>query len=233
MDHEQAQATHATERYLLGEMDEPERFDFEGHFFACEVCAEDLRAAGALIRGIQAVHREQAKQSPDRSPAALDAPARRWFGWLFPGKLIPTAAAAALAVVAGYQGLVLVPHLRWAADNHALAPTVLRAATRGDEPAVAIDRSQAVSVLAMDVNGADPGASLHYELISPKGPSGIQGDAVTPPPGSPLLLIVQNTDFRETGTWTVVLHSRHRLDPGFRETGAADIGRYPFNVQFK
>ena len=35
MQHQQALATKASERYLLGEMSELERFDFEAHYFDC------------------------------------------------------------------------------------------------------------------------------------------------------------------------------------------------------
>ena len=42
MDHSHAISNHASERYLLGEMSEPERFDFEAHYFECVECAEDV-----------------------------------------------------------------------------------------------------------------------------------------------------------------------------------------------
>ena len=49
MDHLKALATKASERYLLGEMSEPERFAFEEHYFQCGECAEDIRAVSAGI----------------------------------------------------------------------------------------------------------------------------------------------------------------------------------------
>ena len=51
MQHQQALANKASERYLLGEMSEPERFDFEAHYFDCPACADDVRAGVALARG--------------------------------------------------------------------------------------------------------------------------------------------------------------------------------------
>ena len=60
MEHQQALATKASERYLLGEMSEPERFDFEAHYFDCPECADDVRTAAALARGIKAVCAEDA-----------------------------------------------------------------------------------------------------------------------------------------------------------------------------
>ena len=50
MDHQQAIATHATERYLLNELGDTERDAFEAHYFACAICAEDVRT-GARMHG--------------------------------------------------------------------------------------------------------------------------------------------------------------------------------------
>jgi len=51
MDHLQAVNTLAAERYLLEEMTDAERDEFEGHFFSCKDCAEDLRAGAVMIDG--------------------------------------------------------------------------------------------------------------------------------------------------------------------------------------
>ena len=37
------------ERYLLGEMTDVERDEYEAHFFSCEACADDVRAAAAFL----------------------------------------------------------------------------------------------------------------------------------------------------------------------------------------
>src|SRR5215831_1484432 len=120
MDHRQAESTKAPERYLLGEMSEPERFDFESHYFECDECAADVRAGDVVARGVKVVCAEQ--------PVSVPAPAkgRGWFDWLTPSAMAPTAVAAGLAVVAAYQALVLIPDLRW--STGAEAPVVLRAA---------------------------------------------------------------------------------------------------------
>ena len=61
MTHQQALDTMAAERYLLDEMTEVEKHEFEDHFFDCGDCAEEVRH-GELIR--QEVHR--AKPLPGR-----------------------------------------------------------------------------------------------------------------------------------------------------------------------
>jgi len=37
------------ERYVLGEMADVERDEYEAHFFSCEACADDVRAAAAFL----------------------------------------------------------------------------------------------------------------------------------------------------------------------------------------
>src|SRR5215831_13224629 len=125
MDHRQAESTKAPERYLLGEMSEPERFDFESHYFDCDECAADVRAGDVLARGVKVVCAEQ--------PVSAPAPAkgRGWFDWLTPSAMAPTAVAAGLAVVAAYQGWIMIPMLRSQTGTRAMAPVVLRAEARG------------------------------------------------------------------------------------------------------
>ena len=54
MTHQQAVDTLAAERYLMDEMSEADRQEFEDHFFSCELCADDLRIATAMLQGAKA-----------------------------------------------------------------------------------------------------------------------------------------------------------------------------------
>jgi putative zinc finger protein len=229
MDHHQSLATKASERYLLGEMSEPERFDFEAHYFECEECAKDVCAGDAMVRGIKLVCAEDAASQPQTRVVA-PAPAGRagfgslfdrLFGWLTPAALAPMTAALVLALVAGYQALVLIPGLRWAAESRAMAPLVLRAAARGEEQTVEIRRGEAMSIFSLDVNAADPGAPLVYEAAAAGGSSRISGSTTVPPPGSPLLVVMPHARLHQAGPWMLVL----------RTPQGAEIGRYPFTVK--
>src|SRR3954454_14195008 len=91
MEHQDAVATLASERYLLGEMTDVERDSFEDHFFSCAECADDVRAAAAMKDGVR-----------HGLAAAKVVPIRR--AWR-PAIAIPWAAAATLALVAGYQSV--------------------------------------------------------------------------------------------------------------------------------
>lgn len=218
--HQEALATKASERYLLGEMSEPERFDFEAHYFDCPACADEVRSGAALVRGIHAVCAEDDAVRP--KPAVVkEMPRRTWLAWLSPSSLVPSTAAAALGCLAAWQGLVVIPSLRWAGVPHALAPVALRAAARGEEQVLDIRRDQPVSALSLDINAAEPGESLKYDLVAPGGAVRHQDAAQAPPAGSSLVVFLPNSVIRESGSWQLLLHNQR----------GTEIARFPFSVQ--
>lgn len=224
MDHGQALATHASERYLLGEMNEPERFDFEGHYFACETCAEDVRTGLVLTRGIKAVCAADAVLTPNKAERVETRKAGRgWFGWLSPAVLAPSLASVALAFVAGYQAFVVIPPMREAAGPQAVEPLVLRAVARGEEPTIQVGLKGGLSILAMDVNGPQPGQKVLYELLPPGGGKAITGHTQAPPAGTQLLLVLPNATLQHAGVWTLLL----------RTPQGAEAGRYPFKIEIQ
>jgi hypothetical protein len=220
MQHQQALATKASERYLLGEMSEPERFDFEAHYFDCPECADDVRTAAALARGIKAVGAEDTALRPHTS-VVREVRRRGWFAWLSPAALVPSTAAVALGCLVAWQALVVMPSLRWAASPQAFSPIALRAEARGEEQALDIHRDRPLSALSLDVNSAEPGASLTYELIAPGGAVRHKDATQAPAAGSPLVVLLPNSALRETGSWTLLLRNRQ----------GAEIARYPFSVR--
>jgi putative zinc finger protein len=215
MEHSQAQTTKAAERYLLGEMSEPERFEFEEHYFGCDECAGDVRALHALAHGIKVLGRE--------GPAALEAgPRRRWFQWHSSPMLVLATAGLGLAVLSGYQSFVVIPSLRWQAASRAMAPIVLRAAARGEEQALEIRKDAPVSLFSLDVNNAEPGTPLTYQVVGPGRETRVSGSTTAPPAGSPLIVSVANAEFRQPGAWMLVLRAKPNA-----------AAHYPFNVQLK
>lgn len=218
--HQEALATKASERYLLGEMTEPERFDFEAHYFDCPACADEVRSGAKLARGIHAVCAEDEAVRP--IPAIVrDKPRRGWLSWLSPSSLVPSTAAAALGCLAAWQGLVVIPSLQWATNPQALAPVALRAAARGEEQVLDVRRDKPVTALSLDINAAAPGENLKYDLLGPGGVVRYQDAAQVPPAGSSLIVFLPTSAIRESGAWQLVVR-------GQRET---EIARFPFSVQ--
>src|SRR4051794_34622591 len=105
MDHSQALSSHASERYLLGDMSEPERFDFEAHYFDCGDCAADVLAGNAFAGAVRAVSAEPVSAEPvsaepqarARQPLVMRDPISdplreikpRRAAWLTPAALLP------------------------------------------------------------------------------------------------------------------------------------------------
>jgi hypothetical protein len=97
MDHTEATATFATDRYLLGELSDAQADAFEEHYFDCAECTDDLRAGMQLLSGGRMLTHEGALAPEALAPEAAPAPVvriadRRRRAWL------PAAIAAALAL---------------------------------------------------------------------------------------------------------------------------------------
>jgi anti-sigma factor RsiW len=226
MEHHKASATRASERYLLGEMSEPERFEFEEHYFDCAVCADDVRTGAALSRGIKAVCAEDAALGPQTAvirevKREATGESGGWFRWLSFPVLAPSAVALLLGCVVAYQSLVMMPGMRWAESAQALAPVVLRAEARGEEQPIDVSSRQAVTMFSIDVNAAAPGAPLAYEVDGPGGGSRLTGTTQAPPLASPLVVMLPNSALREAGAWVLILRARD----------GAELARYPFSVR--
>jgi len=123
MDHAEAARKLAVEQYLLGELNGPEREEFEEHFFGCAECVEALELGTGFISNARAVFREDRalRPLPQKKPWNWTF----WTGW----RLAPVAAFAGWAVVcvlAGYQFLGGVS----SPSPFAIAPAVSINATR-------------------------------------------------------------------------------------------------------
>jgi anti-sigma factor RsiW len=183
MDHRQAVETLALERYLLGEMADQERDAFEEHFFSCVECAEDARAAGTM-RDAVADGMAGAVKQPSNRVLRMPAPRRR-----LASIVLPWAAAASLALVAGYQGLVMRSGLKPIAAPIVLSPVTLRPASRGEEPVV-FASAGAMITLAVDLGSGVMSGDMAYEIDQVDG-GRIASDRVSAPKdGAPLLLLV-------------------------------------------
>ena len=191
MTHEEAVSTLAPERYLLEEMSGSERETFEEHYFSCVECADDVRTGGVMRDGVRAgLMKDGARGKVIRV---------RWYQ----SPAIPWAAAAALAVVAGYQALAPAP-VRSLSQPVALAPVTLRPASRGQEPKVPVARGSAVVTLALDVSSA-AGASLPYAIRTAAGAVLASGQVQAPQSGGPLLLLVPSAQLGGPGHYVVTV----------------------------
>jgi hypothetical protein len=187
-EHQQAVASQAVERYLLGDLEPALREQFEAHFFGCPTCAEALRtgavleeAAGALLlagprlnaaegqirAGIAGV--EAATQG--NLDASSRAAAERRKGWMpRPGVrvLVPWAVAVFFAVLSFQQYRQLsAPRVESA------SPLVLRADARGAAVSASAPADTAIS-LTIDVPSD---GEYRWNLHPGEGPAAAGGKA--------------------------------------------------------
>ncbi|MEO8482233.1 MAG: hypothetical protein ABI634_08495 [Acidobacteriota bacterium] len=198
MTHDDAIRTLAVERYLLEEMSELERHEFEEHFFECEVCAADLRAGARMADGAHTLPAVGAVPIRSGNGTTVTEMRPRWRVAAF----APLAAAALLALVAGYQTFVTVPALRARMAPQMVAPVILTPTTRGDVPVVPFSGSSPL-VLSLDVNLAPSSGELVYDVRQDAGRRVAEGRVRAPLPGTPLLLLL--ADAPAAGTYVVTL----------------------------
>ncbi|HEX4066362.1 MAG TPA: zf-HC2 domain-containing protein [Acidobacteriaceae bacterium] len=156
----------ATERYLLGELNPEMREAFEAHFFECQECAMDLRAAAAFVDEAKVQLAEPAASStaaPKTTPRQRD-----WFGWLRPAIAVPV--FAALLLMIGYQNFATIPSLRSAASEPRLAPwATLHVGTRDGGPMPVVADPKAGAVVLIDVPETAEYTSFDFALQDPQG----------------------------------------------------------------
>ena len=183
MDHQQAVATLASERYLLGEMNVQERDAFEDHFFSCVDCGEDVRAAAAMRDAVKAGMLATTGQNKTSGGTVLQMPARR----RVVSTMLPWAIAASLALAVVYQTLTLRP-AGSGITAVALSPVTLRPASRGQE--TTLSAGSGGTTLAVDLGGASFPNGIAYEMRDASGRHIVSGQAAAPYEGAPLLLLI-------------------------------------------
>ena len=102
MNHDEALREMATERYLLGELENDARDAYEEHLFSCERCAADLRSAQTFVDGARIELCSMPLKEEHRPASWLSRFASPW--------LLGPALAACLLLLA-VQFLVLRPRL--------------------------------------------------------------------------------------------------------------------------
>jgi hypothetical protein len=216
MTHTQAVETLATERYILNEMSGADRDAFEEHFFSCEICADDVRVAAAVIGGAKAGLanrgpeglREAEGAAADRAQLHRAAPESVPFrvAW-YRTAALPWAAAAALLVLTTYQSIWIVSSLRRDVAPIAITPATLRPASRGADAVVRVPANAAgPASLAIEINEAAQGGQLTYVLRSADGEQIATGRAAAPQPGTPLLLLIPAKTLAPSSRYVLSVH---------------------------
>ncbi len=222
MDHRDALDTHATERYLLGELPAEEAEEFELHYFECPHCAAAVESGNLFVAAAREHFRE-------RAPHPRAEPGKRSFrrtlaAFWRPAFTIP--AMAALAAVIVYQNAVVIPGMKGLLSATRALPAVqLIGASRGDETVVHVPAGTPFVSLAADI---PPGAPFReYICVLTRGGSEVSA-SVSPAPaeGQPVTILVPAGRL-QSGSHQLTVFGR-APDGGRGEK----ISAYPFSVQF-
>lgn len=199
MEHTEAVDTLACERYLLGEMTETERDAFEAHFFSCDECAEDIRAAATMREAVR--QGLGSSRTADQESALVPFARKSRAPWR-PSVVLPWAVAATLAVMVGFQARTGRVTVGSDSSLVALNPTTLRPATRGQEPVVPFGPAIA---LAIDVGALGDATSFRYTLETADGVQVAAGEAPAPPLGAPLLVLLPSNSVKPSQRYVLKL----------------------------
>jgi hypothetical protein len=120
-----------------------------------------------------------------------------------------------------YQSLVTVPELRSAVAPESLAPVMLRGATRGAVPVVAIADGQRFVTLGVDLMSPPSTGSLRYELVRAGRPAILSGTAPLPPQGAPFMLLIPAAELERGAQYSLIIRA---------DATNAVIGEYNFDV---
>ena len=108
MNHHEAIQLQAAVKYVLGELSQIQREEYEEHYFECAECAIDLKALATFTDSTREVWRQEKTANPlvSDSVPALGG----WLRWFQPITAIP--AFAALLLIIAYQNTVTIPQAR-------------------------------------------------------------------------------------------------------------------------
>ena len=227
MDHNFAIQNHAAERYLMGELKEPERDAYEEHFFCCAACADEIKSASDFMESAKQVVQDELK-SQLYGHVAQRSLWGSWLNWRSMLQPIPAAACALLVAVAGfsgYQNSVTIPQLTQTASAQLITP----------EPFVLHNARAAVPVLSAH---KDKSFVLQFD-IPPVKYSSYEASVIT---GSNIKkLSVKNISLQDAKQTLEMLVPAGRLEPGnyalliegVDGNTKGELDRIPFELKFQ
>lgn len=204
MDHQIAIRDKLAERYLLNELDDRVREDFEEHYFTCEQCAEDVRLGARFIENTRSVFEEEAA-----APVPRTAPSGGgWLHWIWnPLPAYALAAALALAMIVQRS-----PNGSLVQQPRAISAVELRPATRGTPQTVRVAPDARVVELMV---GVAAGKSYSCTITNRQGV--VLSTIDTPVlPTSQLILLIP-ADQLHDGPFRLMVRSEQSAGEAFTE----------------
>jgi hypothetical protein len=197
MDHEEALRIQAPEKYLLGEFSDPERDQFEEHFFSCQACAAEVRAGAVFEANARAVFADEARRSFAAKAAARSVMEVSWRDWLRLRPVMAASWAVSLLLLAGtsYQALVYRSRLADLNAPQAFAPLLLRADTRGEDRVVKLTANSRFFSLGVQLPPELDSTSYDCRVFSEADSLLFAISSPAPAPGMPLYILIPASQF--------------------------------------
>jgi hypothetical protein len=217
MDHATAMRKALAESYVLDELSEEERAEFEAHFFTCPECAEDVKELATFIDDTR---RTLGRPSAGRRPRGRGAPSRGW--------MLPLAATAVLSLgVAVYQTTVTVPQLREKlAQAESLQATSVHflSIARSDPAEIRVSAQQREITLTLSRTGDESSDRYRVDVRDVDSTLVLSSVVAGPAYGDELQLKVPVSGLI-SGRYALELSG---FDPAEDETTPAEVTRYSF-----
>jgi hypothetical protein len=201
MTHEEAVEKRTAERYILGELAEPERDQFEEHFFECIDCADDIRTLSLLKEGTRAVG--PASPVPARAAEQVRSWTEKWTLWWFrPGLAFATIGAlAATASFTSWQNL----QLRQQVGPQSVSSVMLRPETRGVASQVDVSQTGTFILLEADLPGAS--GRLTWQVQDTRDSHKVgEGSGAAPEAGASFKVLLPSSSM-DAGTYRLTVRS--------------------------
>lgn len=217
MDHAAAMRKAIAESYVLDELDDEERAEFEAHFFVCPECAEDVRELATFVDDAR---RTLGKPSAVARPNAGTPPSRR--------SMLALAATAVLSLGAViYQAAVTVPELRQdLAQARSLQATSVHflSVARSDPTEIRVGAQQRTIGLTLSRTGDESSDRYRIDVRGADSALVLSSVVAAPASGDELQLFLPVSELRP-GRYAVELSG---IDSAEEQAAPADVTRYLF-----
>jgi hypothetical protein len=227
MDHSEALELQAAEKYVLGELSPALRDEYEEHYFDCQECAADLKAATAFADASRAQFRSEPREVFINQELAPQT----WFAWLRPVVLVP--ALAVLAAALGYQSFVTIPRLQRGtaipSAGSASFISLIGANSRGDAAkSFAVQQNQPV-ILEVDIPPSQDFPSYLCQIQDAAGHVAYESQVSAADAKQSVHLIVPAGTLQPQTYTLRVLGQKAGSEPA----SPPEITRFPFTIAFR
>jgi hypothetical protein len=227
MDHSEALRLQAAEKYVLGELTPALRDKYEEHYFDCQECAADIKAATAFLAASRAQFRSEPREVVPEKELS-----QGWFAWLRPAVLVP--ALAVLAAALAYQNFVTIPAIK----RTTAPPTVgsagfislIGANSRGEAAkSFAIQQNQPL-ILEVDIPPSQEFSSYVCQIQDAAGHAIFQSQVSAADAKHSVLLVVPGRTLQQQ---PYILRILGHMSAGSESGPPPEIAQFNFTIAFR